>query len=35
MELLLKKFTEHFTDIYGENDEKFVEAYGRKFFLLY
>ena len=26
---------EYFTDIYGENDEKFVETYGRKFFLLY
>lgn len=35
MELVLRKFTEHFADIYGDNDEKFVEAYGRKFFLLY
>lgn len=35
MELVLQKFVEHFTDIYGENDEKFIEAYGRKFFLLY
>lgn len=35
MELVLKKFVVHFTDVYGENDEKFVEAYGRKFFLLY
>ena len=35
MDLVLKKFVEYFTDIYGENDEKFVEAYGRKFFLLY
>ncbi len=35
MDLVLKKFVEHFTDIYGDNDEKFVEAYGRKFFLLY
>ncbi len=35
MELVLAKFIEHFTDIYGDNDEKFIEAYGRKFFLLY
>lgn len=35
MELVLRKFTEHFADIYANNDEKFVEAYGRKFFLLY
>lgn len=35
MELALEKFVEYFTDIYGDNDEKFVESYGRKFFLLY
>lgn len=35
MERVLRKFVEHFTDIYGDNDEKFVETYGRKFFLLY
>lgn len=35
MERVLEKFVEHFSDIYGGNDEKFVEAYGRKFFLLY
>lgn len=35
MDLVLEKFVEYFTDIYGDNDEKFVEAYGRKFFLLY
>lgn len=35
MDLVLQKFVEYFTDIYGDNDEKFVEAYGRKFFLLY
>lgn len=35
MDLVLKKFVEHFTDIYSDNDEKFVEACGRKFFLLY
>lgn len=35
MNLVLKKFVEYFHDIYGDNDEKFIEAYGRKFFLLY
>ena len=35
MDLALEKFVEYFTDIYGDNDEKFVETYGRKFFLLY
>ena len=35
MDLVLEKFVEFFTDIYGDNDEKFIEAYGRKFFLLY
>ena len=35
MELVLNKFVEYFTEIYGSNDERFVEAYGRKFFLLY
>ena len=35
MDLALEKFVEYFTDIYCDNDEKFVEAYGRKFFLLY
>lgn len=35
MRLVLEKFVVHFTDIYGKNDEKFIEAYGRKFFLLY
>ena len=35
MDLVLQKFVEYFTDIYGDNDEKFVEYYGRKFFLLY
>lgn len=35
MDLVLRKFTEYFTDIYGDNDEKFVEAHGRKLFLLY
>lgn len=35
MEKVLGKFVVHFNDIYGENDEKFIEEYGRKFFLLY
>ncbi|HBA68070.1 MAG TPA: 9-O-acetyl-N-acetylneuraminate esterase [Lachnospiraceae bacterium] len=35
MKLVLQKFTEHFTDIYGDKDEKFLEIYGRKLFLLY
>lgn len=35
MKLVLEKFVEHFTDIYGDNDEKFIETHGRKFFLLY
>lgn len=35
MDMVLGRFVEHFNDIYGENDTKFVEKYGRKFFLLY
>lgn len=35
MKLVLEKFCEHFTEIYGGSSEKFVEDYGRKFFLLY
>lgn len=35
MERILEKFVEHFNDIYGENNNKFVEDYGHKFFLLY
>ena len=35
MDLVLEKFVEYFTELYGENDEAFVEAYGRKFFLLF
>ena len=35
MDFLLERFVVHFTDIYGDNDRKFVEDYGRKFFLLY
>lgn len=35
MERVLERFVECFHDIYGENNDKFVEDYGRKFFLLY
>lgn len=35
MKLILEKFVLHFSDVYSEQDEKFVEEYGRKFFLLY
>lgn len=35
MDLVLKKFVEYFNEIYGEKDVRFVEQYGRKFFLLY
>lgn len=35
MRLVLEKFVQYFHDVYGENDEKFVESHGRKFFLLY
>lgn len=35
MELVLEKFVQYFNDIYNERDAKFVEDYGRKFFLLY
>ena len=35
MDLVLKKFVEYFHEIYGEKDVRFIEKYGRKFFLLY
>lgn len=35
MELVLKRFTEVFTDLYGDADETFLEENGRRFFLLY
>lgn len=35
MDLVLRKFVEYFQDIYSEKDEKFLETYGRKIFLLY
>ena len=35
MDMTLIKFVDYFTEIYGANDERFIEDYGRKFFLLY
>lgn len=35
MRQVLERFVAHFSDVYGDNDEKFVEKYGRKLFLLY
>ncbi len=35
MDLVLKKFVEYFHEICGEKEERFIEKYGRKFFLLY
>ena len=35
MDLVLEKFVEHFTDVYGENDTAFIEENGRRLFLLY
>ena len=35
MELILKKFVEHFNDLYGDRAERFLEEDGRRFFLLY
>ena len=35
MDMTLKKFVSYFTEIYGDNDDKFIEDHGRKFFLLY
>lgn len=35
MKLVLEKFVLHFSEIYGDNDSKFIEDFGRKFFLLY
>lgn len=35
MEGILEKFVEHFSEVYGDNDTKFVEENGRKLFLLY
>ncbi|MCI9338702.1 MAG: 9-O-acetyl-N-acetylneuraminate esterase [Lachnospiraceae bacterium] len=35
MDRVLEKFVDYFQEIYADNDEKFIEKYGRKFFLLY
>ena len=35
MYLVLKKFVEYFHEVCSEKDEKFIEKFGRKFFLLY
>lgn len=35
MALILDRFVQTFHDIYGDCDEKFVEAEGRRFFMLY
>lgn len=35
MELVLRKFAEHFTDIYGDSPDRFIEENGRRMFLLY
>lgn len=31
---ILQRFTEHFTEVYGDNDQKFLEENGRRIFLL-
>lgn len=35
MDLVMRKFYEHYEEIYSENDQEFVESNGRKLFLLY
>lgn len=35
MELILQKFVKHFTDVYSDNDTRFIEENGRRLFLLY
>lgn len=35
MKFILTKFVEHFTDIYADSPDKFVEENGRRLFLLY
>lgn len=35
VELILKKFVQHFTEVYGNSPDTFVEENGRKLFLLY
>ena len=35
MKLILTKFVEHFSDLYGDREDSFIEEEGRKYFLLY
>ena len=35
MELVMKKFMEHFTEVYADCDSTFIEDNGRRLFLLY
>ncbi|MDE6917117.1 MAG: AAA-like domain-containing protein [Lachnospiraceae bacterium] len=35
MDMTLRKFVEYFADIYGTNDDRFIEANGRKIFLMF
>lgn len=35
LRLVFERFIEHFTDLYGYEEKKFVEKEGRKYFLLY
>ncbi|MDO4312474.1 MAG: ATP-binding protein [Eubacteriales bacterium] len=35
MDLIMRKFTEHFTEVYADCDARFVEENGRRIFLLY
>ena len=35
MRLILEKFVAHFTELYADSDETFLEEEGRKYFLLY
>lgn len=35
MDLVMQKFYEYYTSLYSEEDERFVEKYGRKIFLMY
>ena len=35
MRRILEKFVESFDDIYGDRDEKFLEADGRRYFMLF
>lgn len=35
MKLVMRKFLQHFTELYGNKEERFIEKEGRKYFLLY